>query len=304
MNAREWLAGGTGTIADIALLGAPISRASISPSEAWATPPAFREALGRFYTWDAAHGVDLSTLRLRDLGDVIGDHEDPDASAAHQRVREAVGDASAVAPLVVVIGGDNSLTRPAMQGMMRGAPDRDWGLLTFDAHHDCRPADQGSRNGTPVRELIEGGLPGTRVAQIGIHPFGNAPEQAEWAASQGVHIYLLDAVRRASIVTVVSLALDSLRQSGVTAVYVDIDIDVVDRAFAPACPASLPGGLTSYELLRGVERAVSDERVRAVDMTEVDAKADVAGMTLRLMGAAFLTLCSSVLRRRPGTTVV
>jgi formiminoglutamase len=302
VNAGEWLAAGTGTIADVALLGAPISKASLTPSDAWSTPPAFRDALARFYTWDASHGVDLSTLRLRDLGDVEGDHGEPDASAAHHRVRDAVADASAVAPMIVVIGGDNSLTRPAMQGMMRSVDDRAWGLLTFDAHHDCRPADTGSRNGTPVRELIEGGLSGARVAQVGIHPFGNAAEQAQWAAAQGVHAYSLDEVRRAGIAPVVALALDALRRAGVTAVYVDVDVDVVDRAFAPACPASLPGGLTPYELLRGVERAVSDDRVRAVDLTEVDAKADVAAITLRLMAAVFLTLCSSIARRRPGAT--
>src|SRR5205807_9594875 len=168
-NARDWLAAGTGTIADIALLGAPISRASISPSEAWSTPPAFRESLARFHTWDAAHGMDLSTVRARDLGDTVGDQNDHDASAAHQRIREAVVDASSVASLVVLIGGDNSLTRPAMHGMMQSVQG-EWGLLTFDAHHDCRTADEGSRNGTPVRELIDSGLHGERVAQVGIHP--------------------------------------------------------------------------------------------------------------------------------------
>ncbi len=300
MNAQEWLAGGAGTMADVAMLGAPISRASISPSEAWSTPPAFRDALARFHTWDATHDLDLATLRVRDLGDVPGDHERPDVPAAHQRIREAVADASAVAPLVVVVGGDNSLTRPAMQGMMHSAEDATWGLVTFDAHHDCRPADAGSRNGTPVRELIEAGLPGEHVAQIGINPFANDPEQARWATQQGVHIYSLDEVRRASVVTVAALALDTLRREGVTALYIDVDVDVVDRAFAPACPASMPGGLLPYELLRGVERVAGDERVRCLDITEVDANADVSGITLRLSAAIFLTAVSAAARRRSG----
>jgi formiminoglutamase len=280
------------------VLGAPISRASISPSDAWSTPPAFRQALARFHPWDATHGVDLAaTLRVRDLGDVVGDRDDRDARAAHDRIRDAVADASAIAPLVVVIGGDNSLTRPAMQGMMRTSGG-EWGLLTFDAHHDCRPVDGASRNGTPVRELIEGGLPGERVAQIGINAFANAGDQARWAAAHGVHVFLVDEVRRAGMATVVAAALDSLRRAGATALYLDVDVDVVDRGFAPACPASLPGGLLPHELLEGVERAVRDERVRAADFTEVDAKADVAACTVRLLAAAFVNLCSSVARRR------
>lgn len=301
MNAREWLEAGAGTIGDLAVVGAPISRASISPSDAWSTPPAFRDALARFATWDASHGIDLSTLRVRDLGDVTGDREDRDATAAHDRIREAVSDASAVAPLIAVIGGDNSLTRPAMQGMMRGVDGETWGLLTFDAHHDCRPADSGSLNGTPVRELIESGLPGERVAQIGIHPYANARDQARWAVEHGVHVYSIDEVRQASMPAVVATALDMLSRAGATALYLDVDLDVVDRAFAPGCPASLPGGIHSGELLRGVERAAGDERVRAVDFTEVDAKADVAGITVRLLAAAFISLCSGLARRRLGS---
>ena len=101
----------------------------------------------------------------------------------------------------------------------------------------------GSANGTPVRELIEGGLPGERVAQVGIHPFGNAADHARWALDQGVHVHGVDEVRRHGIETVLQRALGELRESGAQAIYVDLDIDVVDRAFAPACPASLPGGL-------------------------------------------------------------
>jgi formiminoglutamase len=235
---------------------------------------------------------------VRDLGDVAGDHDERDARAAHDRIRDAVADASAIAPVVVVVGGDNSLTRPAMQGMMRSSETGAWGLLTFDAHHDCRPADAGSRNGTPVRELIDGGIPGARVAQIGIRAFANAAEHAQWAADRGVRVYAMEEVRRAGMAAVVGTALEGLRRAGATALYVDVDLDVVDRAFAPGCPASLPGGLLPQELLDGLDRAVRDERVRAVDFTEVDAKADVSSITVRLMAAAFLSLCSSVARRR------
>ena len=147
MNAREWLAAETPGATAVALLGAPISKASISPSEAWSTPPALRAALARFATWDAQHGIDVESMRIDDLGDIAGDRDEPDATAAHVRIHAAVAAATARASTVFVIGGDNSLTRPAMQGAMAASPDRVWGLITLDAHHDCRPPDQGS----PVR---------------------------------------------------------------------------------------------------------------------------------------------------------
>ncbi|MGA7988212.1 MAG: agmatinase family protein [Candidatus Dormiibacterota bacterium] len=294
MNAREWLAGDAGS-PDIVVLGAPISKASISPVQSWSTPPAFREALSRFPTWDAEHGIDIAQLQVRDLGDVIGDRDDPDATAAHDRIREATE--RAPSGILIVIGGDNSLTRPAMQGVMAASPGARWGLLTLDAHHDCRPATGGSRNGTPVRELIESGLAGNHVAQIGIHPLGNAREHADWARSQGVHIYPLDAVGEFGMDGVVGSALTALTDAGVDRVYVDFDIDVVDRAFAPGCPASLPGGLHPHDLFRAAFLLGSHHTVAAADLAEVDANSDVNGMTVRLAAATFVSFCSGVASR-------
>lgn len=300
MNAREWLAGDA-TRPDIAVLGAPIAKASISPVQSWATPAAFRDALARFPTWDAEHRVDVAQLRARDLGDVVGDRDDPDARAAHDRIRAASTAAARAGTVLVIVGGDNSLTRPAMQGVMASHQAAAWGLLTLDAHHDCRPATGGSRNGTPVRELIEAGLPGERVAQIGIHPLGNAREHADWARAQGVHVFPLDAIRRTGIPEVVGSALSLLRSRGVERVYVDIDIDVVDRAFAPACPASLPGGMMPEELLNAAFLLGAAGDVAAADICEVDANADVNDMTVRLAAATFVTFCSGVASRTQST---
>jgi formiminoglutamase len=298
---RQWLSQGDGA-PDVILIGAPISRASISPSKAWSTPPAFREALERFPTWDAAASADIAQLSVRDAGDLEGDRHDTDAAAAHRRIEEAIAALESPSALVVVIGGDNSLTRPAFLGMKRLRPDRAWGLLTLDAHHDCRPVTAGSANGTPVRELIDGGLAGTRVAQIGIHPLGNAREHAEWAFAHDIHIHDAGEVRWAGMAAVVTTALDELRAAGAEAIYVDLDIDVVDRAFAPACPASLPGGLQPDDLLAAARLLGRDAAVEAVDLCEVDAAADVAGITVRLMAATFTALCAGVtLRSRTST---
>jgi formiminoglutamase len=299
VNARDWLNGGA-AVPDIVLLGAPISRASISPVQSWTTPPSFRAALNRFPTWDAEHGIDIADLHVRDLGDVLGDSGDRDASAAHDRIRAATEAAARTCAAVFVIGGDNSLTRPAMQGTMAGSPDAAWGLLTLDAHHDCRPFTDGSRNGTPVRELIVAGLPGSRVAQIGIHPLGNAREHADWARAQGIHVFPLGAVRERGMDAIVASALSALASAGVERLYVDFDIDVVDRAFAPACPASLPGGLRPEDLLRAAFLLGAEPRVAAADIAEVDASADVNGMTVRLAAATFVQFCAGLASRARG----
>jgi formiminoglutamase len=294
---REWLERDIHGAADVGLVGAPISRASISPSQAWSTPPAFRDALARFPTWDAASAANITDLAAVDLGDVEGDRGDADASAAHARIEAAVVAAAPSVGLVTLAGGDNSLTRPAFTAMTRARAGLRWGLLTVDAHHDCRPADRGSSNGSPVRELIEAGLAGDRVAQVGIHPLGNVREHAQWAVQQGVHIHDVEEVRRDGMATCFAAALAELRRAGAEAVYVDLDLDVVDRAFAPACPASLPGGLAPMDLLVAARLAGRDPGVLAVDLCEVDALADVAGTTVRLMAAVFTAVCAGLVHR-------
>jgi formiminoglutamase len=305
VNAREWLSSSTGARADIAVVGAPIARASISPSRAWSTPPAFREALARFSTFDLDHGVDLTSLACVDLGDVESDEHEDDASAAHSRIEEAVKRARARAGIVMVIGGDNSLTRPALSSLADGELGDGWGLLTLDAHHDVRDPRQhgGSRNGTPVRELIDAGLPGARVAQIGLHGFANAWEHSQWAEAAGIHVRRATEVRAGGIARVVDSALTALDRAGARRLFVDIDLDVLDRAFAPACPASMPGGLAPWHLQEAAFLLGRDPRVEGVDLVEVDAEADLCGITVRNMASVFLAFsagCAERLRQARG----
>src|SRR5207253_5542079 len=138
-----------------------------------------------------------------------------------------------------------------------------------DAHHDCRPLDVGPRNGTPVRELIEGGLAGNRVAQVGINAFGNAAEHARWAAEHGIHVYTADWVHSTGMAATIHDALATLSEAGISSLYVDVDVDSADRAFAPACPASLPGGLRPDELALAAHLLGRDPRVAGADVTEV-----------------------------------
>ena len=297
MNAREWL-DTRASLWDIAVLGAPISRASITPSAAHTTPAAFREGLARFSTYDSDHGFDLAGLVVRDLGDVEGDATDG-IEAAHARIEAACRDALARGPIVVVIGGDNSLTFPAMCGAAGGRLDDGWGLLTFDVHHDVRdPAVYGGpRNGTPVRQLIDSGLPGHRVAQVGLHGFANARQHHDWAAAHGVHMRRANQVRAGGITSVLDSVMTALERYDVERLYVDVDMDVLDRAFAPACPASMPGGLLPTDLQEVAYVLGTDPRVLALDLTEVDAQADIAGITVRTMCSVFLAFCAGVCHR-------
>lgn len=277
-RAGHLLASGTGAC-DVAVLGLPAHASSLSPTNAHETPAAVRAALLRYSTWSADHGVDLADLRWRDAGDV-----DPDGPDGVQRVTAAIGALLPAARLLVAIGGDNSITHAIGMGLWQGDPSRG-GLITVDAHHDLR---DGTSNGSPVRQLVDAGMPGERIVQLGIADFANSRAYADRARELGITVITRAELARRGVDDAIAEALDIAgRAPG--GVHVDLDVDVCDRAVAPGCPASVPGGISADELRRLAFLAGASPLVRAVDIAEVDATADAPDQrTVRL--AALLVL--------------
>lgn len=227
-----------------------------------------------------------------------GDVDDPDVLVEGEwRVRTAVETAAAKSRLLVVIGGDNSLTYPAMAGVF-GDDLSHAGLVTIDAHHDLR---EGRGNGAPVRELITAGVPGEQIVQVGIADWANSRSYATEAHARGVTAISRAQVAERGVAECMGEALD-IAGAGTAGIYVDLDLDACDRAVAPACPASLPGGLSVTELLSAAYLAGADPRVRAVDITEVDATQDTEDQrTVRLAAMCLLEIAAGLAARADGT---
>lgn len=261
------------------MLGLPAFRTSLSPTGAHATPAAVRAALRRFSpTLIGPPPIDLGeVLRIADAGDV----DEPDGPAGEASVRTAVASLRERAGLVVALGGDNSITYAVAQGAAAS------GLITLDAHFDLR---DGVSNGSPVRRLVEAGMDPHRIVQVGIADFANSAAYARRAIDLGITVITLDEVRRRGIPDVVAHALAIAGSDG-GRIHLDIDVDVCDRAVAPGCPASVPGGLQAWELRALVRAAASDSRVHSADIVEVDATADAPdGRTVRLAALCVLEL--------------
>lgn len=270
---------------DAVLLGLPAFRTSLSPTGAHATPAAVREALRRYSpTLLGPPPVDLNEgLRVADAGDV-SDPDGPDGEAA---VRARVRELRAGADLVIALGGDNSVTYASAQGA--GAT----GLITLDAHFDLR---DGVSNGSPVRRLVADGLDPRRIVQIGIADFANSAAYARRAADLGITVIPLEDVRRRDADDVMAEALGIAGAGG--AVHLDVDVDVCDRAVAPGCPASVPGGLQAFQLRALVRSAARDPRIGSADIVEVDATADAPdGRTVRLAALCVLELLAGLAQR-------
>lgn len=276
----------------LVVVGLPSSAASISPSEAWRTPPALRDVLARFATYDGEADVELLDVPVRDLGDWDLAALDPPAAIA--AIERAAGQL-AEGPVHVFLGGDNVVTYPLVVGLP-GPPLHRRAVLTFDAHHDVRVTDGGVSNGAPIRALLEAGLPGDHVVQVGIHSFANSRTYRRWAEDHGIRVVTMAEVDERGIEAVVHDALAQLAARA-DSIHVDLDLDVLDRAYAPACPGARPGGMTPRQLATAARLAGAHPSVRSADLVEVDATRDVAELTLMAMADVFLAFASGVARR-------
>ncbi len=271
-RAGDWAAPVADEWADVALIGMPTSRTSLSPSQAHTTPQAVRGALRRYAA--------LSDLRIVDAGDV---HEpDSDEQAAIAAVAQLRAD------LVIALGGDNAATVPTAMGRW-GSAIETAGLITLDAHYDVR---DGISNGSPVRRLLEAGLHGRRVVQIGIEPLANSLAYAERAREAGITVITRDELRSRSMNDVMAQALEIAGAAG-GPIHVDLDVDVCDRSVAPGCPASVPGGIAAIDLRVAARLAGAHPAVSSLDLVEVDAAADSADeRTVRLVALCVLEAIS------------
>ena len=277
-------------IADLTLVGVPAWRTSISPTGANATPEAVREALLRYSTYSTEHEIDLASLRLVDAGDI----EDPDGPAGEKRVITRLANSRQHHGFLVALGGDNSITYSVALGVW-GEKISQAGLITLDAHHDLR---DGESNGSPVRRLIEAGLSGTRVVQIGIADYSNSPEYAARARDFGITVISRASLRTRSMATVMAEALAIAGAAG-GPIHVDLDVDVCDRAVVPACPAAAPGGISADELRQVAFLAGADTRVKSLDVTEIDATIDSPdARTVRLGALLVLETAAGVGSRK------
>jgi len=295
-RASAWLAGETLSEPSgrLTVIGAPVARGSITPGRCDLAPAAIRKALERFSTYHVDADRDVRGLRVEDMGDLDVAGLSPEEALAP--IRDAVAAALRTAKAVVLLGGDNSITRPGCHGL--GDLAR-CGLLTLDAHLDLRDLEGGLTNGNPVRALLRDGLPGNHIVQIGVQSFANSGAYAAVAREAGIHLVTAQRVWERGITTVLEEALRDLDRK-TDRIYVDLDLDVLDRTYAPATPGSRPGGLAPYQVRQAARLCGEHPKVRVLDLVEIDPTRDVADATVLAAAVCLLEFASGLLGRLNG----
>jgi len=269
--------------AAVGMLGVPLAAGSVTPGACDQAPELLRQALKRIGRYDVETGRELAT-ELADRGDVrVAGLSIEEATPI---IREAVSRSAEAHALTLLIGGNNAVTRPAVLALDNELEDV--GLITLDAHFDMRDLDDGLRNGNPVRALLEDGLPGANIAQVGLAAFANSRAMHEDALEAGNLVITIGDIRRDGIAHAIERALDHVAHCD--ALVIDCDIDVIDRSQFPAAPGARPGGMAVDDFFHAVRRLASDARVRVIDLVEWDPPLDPSDLSA-LTAARWVAEC-------------
>ncbi len=240
----------------------------------------------------------LTELGVVDAGDVEMLSGDTEQSLA--RLEEAVARVCATGAVPVVLGGDHTIALPDVTGVARHVG---WGrvsVIHFDAHADTGDTQFGALHGhgTPMRRLIESGAArGDRFLQIGLRGYWPEPETLAWMAEQEMRSFEMTEVVARGLDAVLDEA-GEIALDGCDAVFLSVDVDVVDPGLAPGTGTPEPGGLSSRQLLDAVRRLTMELPVAGMDVVEVSPPYDHAEVTAFLGNRVVLEALSGMAWRR------
>jgi agmatinase len=204
-------------------------------------------------------------LRIVDFGDapVLP----ADAARSHAAIEATVGQVLDAGLIPVVLGGDHSIAEPDIRACAtRHGPV---GLVHFDTHTDTGRTVFGVEisHGTPMFRLVEAGrIEPSRYVQIGLRGYWPGEDEFRWQEERGITSFFAHDVRKLGIDDVVA---QTIAHVGDGPVFLSVDVDVLDPAFAPGTGTPEPGGMTSAELLGACRRLGQELEVVGADVVEV-----------------------------------
>lgn len=264
------------------IIGLPLSKSSISHSGAFLSPKVIRELFSAYSTYVEDDRTNLNSLNLIDVGDI--ELHPTDIVGSQQRIEETLTklyeEQTGIVP--ILLGGDHSVTAPSVKAFKK-LVGGEVGIIQFDAHHDLRNLeDGGPTNGTPFRNLIESKTINPRnLVQIGIRNYANSEYYRDDAEQLGVKVFTMNDIKSRPIEEILTEA-TAIAGNGTKAIYVTIDIDVLDQAFAPGAVAIGPGGMDSTTLLDALHFLGKDDKIKACDIVCIDPTQDFRNMTSRV----------------------
>ncbi|MEP6638271.1 MAG: agmatinase [Chloroflexota bacterium] len=291
---------------DVAIIGAPFDDAVSHRPGARFGPRAIREAQ---YTSGSIHSLQLDVdpfdvLTVVDAGDanIVPAWIERGHAMIYRKVRE-VAETGAIP---IILGGDHSISWPAVTAIAEVRHPGSIGIVHFDAHADTANDTFGvlASHGTPMRRLIESGaVKGKNFVQVGLRGYWPPQETFDWMKEQGLRWHFMREIEERGAEAVIADAIAEALD-GADAIYLSLDIDVIDPGMAPGTGTPEPGGMLTREVLRAVRQIVGAVDLAGMDIVEVSPPYDHAETTAMAANRAALEAISALaVKRQSGRSV-
>ncbi|MEM3874486.1 MAG: agmatinase [Candidatus Bathyarchaeia archaeon] len=269
--------------ADYVVLGVPFDVTSTYRTGARFGPAAIREASLNIETYSFRSGIDVEELRIHDLGDL---HVSMDTAQTLERLAKVVGEILEAGKTPIAIGGEHTVTLGVLKGF--GNKVSKTAILSFDAHLDLRNEFMGlSVSHTTFMRRLNEQLKPAKTLEVGTRAV--CREELAYAEKAGIKFVTAQQIREEGVEQTLKILKRKL--SDVKNVYISVDMDVLDPAYAPAVQNPEPEGLENHTLLE-ILCSICDKRVVGFDVVEVAPNYDSGVTAIQAAKVIFEILCS------------
>jgi len=246
--------------ADYVVLGVPFDVTSTYRTGARFAPNAIRQASLNVETYSFRTGIDMEDLNLHDLGDL---HISTDTKKTLERLELVIKDILQVGKTPVTIGGEHTITLGILKGL--GDKASKTAIVNFDAHLDLRDKFLGLKlSHTTFMRRINEEVKTAKIVEVGTRAV--CKEELAYARKAGIEFFTAQQIRNEGVEQIAERLKKEL--ANYEDLYVSIDMDVLDPAYAPAVQNPEPEGLEVHALL-DILYDICDDRVTGFDVAEV-----------------------------------
>jgi agmatinase len=264
------------------VFGVPFDVTSTFRTGARFGPNAIRQASLNIETYSFRAGIDVEDLPLHDLGDL---HVSTSPKRTVDMLKLVVEDVLAVKKMPIAIGGEHTITLGVLKGL--GDKARETAVVSFDAHLDVRKEFLGlTLSHTTFMRVIKEEVKPAKIIEVGTRAV--CKEELAYAKEAGIDFFTSQLIRKEGAAKITQRLKEEL--SPYEKLYLTIDMDVLDPAFAPAVQNPEPEGIETQTLL-DILCALCDKRVIGFDVVEIAPIYDQGISAINAAKVIFEMLC-------------
>ena len=276
--------------ASYVILGVPFDVTSTYRTGARFGPTAIRQASLNIETYSFRTGLDVEDLPLHDAGDLS---VSTDTSKTVEMLKLVVQDIVDAKKKPVVLGGEHTITLGIMKGL--GDIAKKTALVSFDAHLDLRKEFMGLKlSHTTFMRVVNEEVKPAKIIEVGTRSV--CKEERAYAKKAKIDLVTSHQIRKEGTEEIIRKLKEKL--ASYEYVYLSVDMDILDPAYAPAVQNPEPEGIDTSTLL-DLACGLCDSRVVGFDVLEIAPNYDQGVSAITAAKVIFEMLCQLEKTRKP-----